>query len=1001
VQAQQLYASGSYQEAVTLASRALQTRERELGPNNPSNANTLHQLAFLKAAVGANDESRNLNLRAIAAREQALGPGHPDVADSLVQLGQIYTTIGEYEKSGQTLRRALNIYEHSLGAKDPRTAMALNALGNLYFMTEAMDKAAAMYRRTLSIRESALGPESAEASDALANLANVYALTGEYSKGINAYQRAVAIREKTSGPNHPKTAQQIANLGNLYRMIGDYAQAEQLNRRALAIREKSLGPDNTLVALNLQNLALIYQCTGAYSMAESAQRRALAIYTDRYGLEHIDSARSLGSLASLSYLIGDYKKAEPLFLQALAIYERLLGPDNLSVGLMLENLADTYTASGDYAKAKPAYERALDMRKRLLGSDNPETARLLYLLGSLYAHTGEIQKSESLQLQALSIRENTLALGHPDVIESINAVGSIYWRNGSTAKALQEFSKAQLMQAKNTERFLVTNSEFRRRSFLQAQNNDVFKLVSFAVSQPSREAVTLGLTSVLQYKGRVLDEATDSNARLRASMNENDKAIFQQLNDVTTQLSNLTYQTGTLTAQEHRQKLQLLLQRQEVLEGSLAERSSEYRKHITPITVSSVSRSIPKDAVLVEWFRYIKIDPNLSGFEASNEPRYVAFVVKHDQDPVSVDIGDAHTIETLTHEFRLALSDSKRADVKERAAALSAVLLKPLSGYLKGFEHILVSPDGALNLVPMAALVNEQGVYLAQQFNITYVTSGRDLLRIDLKPKSRGNALIIADPEYGNSSLALARNVSAPESQRSADLDRGGLIFRPLINTALEAQEIKEVLKVNSSIVLLHGQATEAYIKQVHSPQILHIATHGFFLSDQESAPERTKLTASIPVGVASGENPLLRAGIALAGANTRHSGANDDGILTALEVSQLDLRDTGLVVLSACDSGVGDVENGEGVYGLRRALVLAGAQTQVTSVWKVPDEATRTLMVRFYQGLLSGEGRSASLQHAQQFMLTNPATAHPYYWASFILAGNWSPLPALQQTSP
>jgi CHAT domain-containing protein len=142
------------------------------------------------------------------------------------------------------------------------------------------------------------------------------------------------------------------------------------------------------------------------------------------------------------------------------------------------------------------------------------------------------------------------------------------------------------------------------------------------------------------------------------------------------------------------------------------------------------------------------------------------------------------------------------------------------------------------------------------------------------------------------------------------------------------------------------------------------------------------------------GENPLLRSGIALAGANERHSGANEDGILTALEVAQLDLHGTELVVLSACDSGIGDVQNGEGVYGLRRALVLAGAQTQVTSLWKVSDEATRTLMVDFYQRLLKGEGRSAALRHAQLAMLANPELAHPYYWASFVPIGNWAPLP-------
>jgi CHAT domain-containing protein len=187
-------------------------------------------------------------------------------------------------------------------------------------------------------------------------------------------------------------------------------------------------------------------------------------------------------------------------------------------------------------------------------------------------------------------------------------------------------------------------------------------------------------------------------------------------------------------------------------------------------------------------------------------------------------------------------------------------------------------------------------------------------------------------------------------------------------------------------------------LKMLHGPRILHVATHGFFLSDQELAIELNKrMMPGAEVSKTFGENPLLRSGLALAGANARRSGTNDDGILTALEVAQLDLLGTELVVLSACDSGVGEVQNGEGVYGLRRALVLAGAESQVASLWKVSDEATRMLMVDYYKRLLSGEGRSAGLRHAQLNMLANPELSNPHYWASFIPIGNWSPLTTLQ----
>jgi CHAT domain-containing protein len=511
---------------------------------------------------------------------------------------------------------------------------------------------------------------------------------------------------------------------------------------------------------------------------------------------------------------------------------------------------------------------------------------------------------------------------------------------------------------------------------------------------PTQEGIALGLTSVLQYKGRLLDESTDSAARLRNSMNATDRGALKELTDVATRLSNLTYQPNALHSSEYKLQMDRLLQRQETLESDLAKSNGKFRTQATTITASRVRRAIPNDAAMVEWFRYTPFDPMAISTAEPIKPRYVAYVIKLHKDTEVIDIGEAQAIESLVQDFRSAASDSKRTDFKISALALSEKLIKPLRPYLTGINHLLISPDGALNLVPIAALLDENGDYLAKHFEITYLTSGRDLLNINAKSASRGDAIVIADPDFGTSTNRYALASPLTQPQRSIDLDRGGLIFRPLTNTALEAQELKRLLKLNTSSVLLQNEATEFNVKHLHGPRILHIASHGFFLNDQELTNELKKRIVALP-DAAARENPLLRSGLALADANSRHSGVSDDGILTALEVAQLDLNGTELVVLSACDSAIGDVQNGEGVYGLRRALVLAGAQTQITSLWKVSDEATRVLMVDYYQRLLKGEGRSAALLHAQQAMMANPNSSHPYYWASFIPLGNWLPLAA------
>src|SRR5258708_10907584 len=224
------------------------------------------------------------------------------------------------------------------------------------------------------------------------------------------------------------------------------------------------------------------------------------------------------------------------------------------------------------------------------------------------------------------------------------------------------------------------------------------------------------------------------------------------------------------------------------------------------------------------------------------------------------------------------------------------------------------------------------------------------------------------------------------------------MLFGPLPGVADEVRALKVLLPQAS--FLTKERATKAALEQVRGPNILHIATHGFFLQDPPSetasakTSEREKANGETRVGkwAAWTENPLLRSGLALAGANQGRSG-NDDGVLTALEATGLDLRGTKLVVLSACDTGLGEVKSGEGVYGLRRALVLAGAESQMISLWPVSDRSTRDLMAGYYKALIGGGGRGEALRQVQLLMLQSKARSHPYYWASFIQSGEWGNL--------
>ncbi|HYO90880.1 MAG TPA: CHAT domain-containing protein, partial [Pyrinomonadaceae bacterium] len=389
-----------------------------------------------------------------------------------------------------------------------------------------------------------------------------------------------------------------------------------------------------------------------------------------------------------------------------------------------------------------------------------------------------------------------------------------------------------------------------------------------------------------------------------------------------------------------------------------------------------------------------------------------------------VELGEASAIEAEVGRLRDALRDPQRADVQTLARAVDERVMRPIRKLVGPGWRLFLSPDGALNLIPLAALVDENGRYLVENYSITYLTSGRDLLRLQTLDESHGTPVVIANPLYDMAAATQPRLASdqarPPVNQK--DANRGGVDFtllnyKPLPGTAEEAAALTKLWP--DARVLTQDEATESALKQVHRPRLLHVATHGFFLQDEtQTLPEGYALprgtfdTLGTSPPPAHSQNPLLRSGLLLAGVKQRQSGADEDGVLTALETASLDLWGTKLAVLSACETGLGDVRNGAGVYGLRRALFLAGSEAQVMSLWKVSDGATRDLMTAYYTRLHKGEGRAEALRQVQLDMLRSqkpsavgdrkretsdtgnaPAAKdyrHPYYWAAFIQSGDW-----------
>jgi CHAT domain-containing protein/lipopolysaccharide biosynthesis regulator YciM len=1018
-QAVQLYNQGQYAAAIPLAERALAIRQQALELEHRDVATSLNNLAALYQKMGNYQKAELLLQRSLAIREKVLGQEHPDVAQSLNNLAALYQKMGNYQKAEPLYQRSLAIGEKVLGQEHPDVAASLNNLAALYRDMGDYQRAEPLLQRSLAIREKALGLEHPDVATSLNSLAELYRKMGNYQKAEPLYQRSLAIGEKVLGQEHPDVAASLNNLAALYRDMGNYQKAEPLYQRSLAIWEKALGQKHPLVAISLNNLAAMYQEMGDYQRAEPLYQRSLAIGEKVLGQEHPDVAASLNNLAALYRDMGNYQKAEPLYQRSLAIWEKALGQKHPLVAQSLNNLAGLYKDMGDYQKAEPLYQRSLAIKEKTLGQKHPDVATSLNNLAGLYLNMGNNQKAEPLYQRSLAILEKALGLEHPDVAISLNNLALLYQAQGDIARALEFLNRGSNIQESNLALILTIGSEAQKSAYIATLSGKTDSTVSLHVqAAPNNpQATRLALTTVLQRKGRVLDSLTDSLQTLRQNLKPEDQTLLDQLATTRSQLSALIFKpVDHKQRDQYRQQVGTLKAQADELEATLSRRSAAFRTKSQPVTLEAIQPLIPADAALVELALYKPFNPKATKrYEGWGNPRYVAYILHSTGEPKWVDLGEAEPINQAATDFRKALQ-SDSSNVKPVARTLDEKLMQPIRKLLGNTRNVLLSPDSQLNLIPFAALVDENNRYLVENYSINYLSSGRDLLRLQNHAKSRSESVIVANPDYDkpgdptsvaiisrgeSSQIAAAQpiNLSTKPAQTRGVLDSDRiqqLEFTALSYTEQEAKAISPMLP--GATLLTGSQATENAIKQLQAPTILHIATHGFFLQDVPlvAPPDFSSTilqgTRSAIPNVRPTENPLLRSGLALAGANPRKSG-NEDGILTALEAAGLNLSGTKLLVLSACKTGLGDVQNGEGVYGLRRAFAIAGAESQLMSLWAVNDYRTNHLMVNYYQRLKNNVGRSEALRQTQLEMLQKPESQHPYYWAAFIPSGDWTPM--------
>ena len=911
-------------------------------------------------------------------------------------LADVYYNLGRYTEAEPLYLRALRTDEKELGPDDPDVAADLDNLAALYNHMHRNADAEPLFLRAFAIDENAKDVDQNDFSKLLSDAASLYQDKGNYALAESLYRRGLAIDHGLSGDERTKVAADLINFANLFDEEGKLAEAEQLYNTALSIDEKALSPDDPSLATDLNNLADHYR------------------------------------------LLGDSAQAEQLCLRALKIREKAFGPDSADVAGTLNNLALLYQQDRRYAEAQPLLERSLKIREMVFGTDNPSFATGLNNLASLEEDLGQYEKAEALDRRSLGILEKSTAPGSPDLETSFLNLAIVLADESKVSEAEPLFERGFDSLFGRFQSNFTFMTEKERLGFLDLVSYDFRRYFSFVHTFHAQDPSLTGsmYNLLLWEKGFIAGSVTDMRRQVEAS---GDTQALKLLGDLTakrTQLASLiSVQPVSAEAEAWRAQIDQMRYDADQIEKKLVARSATFAKReaLDRTTWQQVRDTLRPGDAAVEFARF----KFYSNVKTDTVHYYAALVITRDtkDQPLYVFLGDDKQIESdaIAH-FKNSLAT--RGFQQPAQAAVPGphaydLVWKPLESALAGVTRIYLSADGVLNQVPLGIIPAPDGKLLMEKYDLRLVSSTRDLLSPPV-PTGAPTALLVGDPNFdigedrqraaldklGN--LKPSNDLGAPsernevesKSLRLATLSADTVGNQPpstsisalpsLPGTGIEVKAIAELMHQHGwqASVYTSDMALKRVVEQSRSPRLLHLATHGFFLPDPAASTELVGDMRSLfqPDQYSALNDPMLRSGLYFAAADRTLAGKPsppglDNGVLTALEAGNLNLTGTQLVVLSACDTGQGDVKNGEGVFGLRRALEEAGAQSVMMSLWSVPDKETLELMQLFYSKWLNGAEIHQALKEAQLAEREKVRADHdgkdlPYYWGAFVLVG-------------
>lgn len=984
---------GNFSEALKLGTEAMEIRKRILGTEHPDYAKSLCNLAQFYYNIGNYVEAIKLGTEALEVFKKVLGTEHPDYAVCLNNLAGYYADYGNYKEAIKLWKESVEIRKKVLGTEHPDYATSLNNLATYYSDIGNFQEALRLGTEAMEIRKRVLGTENCEYAISLNNLATYSSDIGIYTEAIRLETEAMGIRKRVLGTEHPDYAKSLGNLAVYNSKVGNFVEAIRLGTEAKEIRKRVLGTEHPDYAKSLSDLAFFNANLGNYAKALRLETEAIEIRKSILGPEHPDYAKSLSNLAQYNYSLGIYTEATRLGTMALEIFKNVLGTKHPSYATSLSRLAEYNYDLGNYVEAIRLETEAMEIVKNVLGTEHPYYATSLNNLAVYYSRNGNISETIQFRMEATNIFRNVLGTGHPNYATSLNNLACSYYNCGNFEKAYYYLKQ----QIESSRYYVLYNlgqlSSNYKKSLWTARFTHTFfnNIPNFVSKYTNKESISeLYNNTCLFAKGILLNTGIEMRKLILESK---DSSLIQKYYALSTNINvyNKLIEKPIKERFMNTDSLNSIIQKQEMELARESKVYGDYTRNLT-ITWKEVQRNLEEGDIAIEYLDYTPIGTDSSTM-------YVALTLKKDYDaPHMVTLFETNQLNAIP-----------RDDYYTRTN-VSNLVWKPLEEELNGVKNIYFAPSGELHRIGIEYLPISKTENICDVYTLHRLSSTRQLAVIQDETEGK-NSVLYGGLDYDEkSNVILTDSVSTKESILRSAFSRANVdslslrnSFEYLEGTKKEADMIAEDMKQHRVPYIYYSgiDGTEESFKKQDGarPKLMHIATHGFFLTEKEAEKSRFARPGielmnewGQMAGRSVEDKSMTRSGLLFSGCNhaIHHEHIPDgkeDGILTAQEISMLDLRGLDLVVLSACQTGLGDIVSGEGVFGLQRGFKKAGAKTIIMSLWNVNDESTMKMMTSFYHHYLEGMSKEEAFHTAQdELKKASPSQQERPDWAAFIM---------------